>query len=357
MKKRIVSIEVLRVVAMMMVVMLHYLGKGNILPELTGELNLNGYVAWIMEAFCIVAVNVYMLISGYFLVNSRFKVSRLVELVCQVMFYSILIEAALLATGICSVEGLTVNRILELVFPLQMEHYWFVTAYIIMYLFSPILSVAVQHMEQKQLRNTIVGLLIFFALSKSVLPVQLMVDNKGYDGLWFICVFLVAAYIRLYGFPWLEKGKIRAGLCYVAGVMGILAVAFLVRAVYLKTGSLDHFINSSFHYNHVLNLLASIGLFYLFINMNISTEGIIAKVIYKVSPYTLGVYLLHEQIDMRYLWPQWLGASAEGNIFLLLIRCLLAVIIVFVIGIVVDIIRSKVFKGVAGVVRKLVQKA
>ena len=95
----------------------------------------------------------------------------------------------------------------------------------------------------------------------------------------------------------------------------------------------------------------------MFINMNISTEGIIAKVIYKVSPYTLGVYLLHEQIDMRYLWPQWLGASAEGNVFLLLIRCLLAVIIVFVIGIVVDIIRSKVFKGVAGVVRKLVQKA
>mgnify|MGYP003308699248 FL=1 len=175
---------------MMMVVMLHYLGKGEILPALTEELNLNGYVAWGMEALCIVAVNVYMLISGYFLVNSGFKVSRLVELVCQVLFYSILVEVILIATGLVSTEVLAINRILELVIPLQMEHYWFITAYIIMYLFSPILSTAVHHMEQKQLRNTIIALLVFFSLSKSLLPVQLMIDNKGYDGIWFICVYL-----------------------------------------------------------------------------------------------------------------------------------------------------------------------
>ncbi len=357
MKKRIVSIELLRIIAMMMVVMLHYLGKGEILPELTGEITGNGYVAWVMEALCIVAVNVYMLISGYFLVNSNFKVSRLVELICQVMFYSILVELFLLATGSISTDVLAINRILELLFPLQMEHYWFITAYIIMYLFSPILSTAVHHMEQKQLRNIIIALLVFFSLSKSVLPVQLVIDNKGYDGVWFICVFLIAAYIRLYGIHWLEGSKVRGLLCYIVGVVGILIITFLVRAVYLKTGSLDHFVKTAFHYNHIINLFAAIGLFYTFLNIKISTEGKLAKMVYKVAPYTLGVYLLHEQIDMRYLWPQWLSAGAEGNVGIFMIRCLTAVIIVYVIGTLVDILRRFLFKRISDIIQKVIQKA
>lgn len=357
MKKRIVNIELLRIIAMMMVVMLHYLGKGDILPDLTGSISLNGYVAWVMEALSIVAVNVYMLISGYFLVNSFFKFSRLAELVCQVLFYSILVELVLLATGMISTEVLAINRILELLFPLQMEHYWFITAYVIMYLFSPILSIAVHHMEQKQLRNTILALLVFFAVSKSVLPVQLTIDNKGYDGIWFICVYLVAAYIRLYGIPWLGKASLRGWMCYFAGVLGILTVTFLVRAVYLKTGSLDHFIKTAFHYNHVLNLFAAVGLFYAFLNMKFSSTGLPAKVIYKLAPYSLGVYLLHEQIDMRYLWPKWLGASGDGNVLFFVLRCLLAVGIVYMIGALVDAIRSLLFKWIATMFQKRRQKA
>ncbi|MBE5866190.1 MAG: hypothetical protein E7292_08265 [Lachnospiraceae bacterium] len=344
MKKRVVSMELLRIIAMMMVVMLHYLGKGKLLEPLTGEISVNGYTAWVIESFSIVAVNVYMLISGYFLVNSRFRISRVIELVCQVLFYTILVEVVLVALGFVGKDVLTLNRLLEIVFPLQMEHYWFITAYIIMYLFSPILSTAVQNMEQKQLRNVILLLLVFFSLSKSVLPVQLMIDRKGYDCIWFICVFLVAAYIRRYGLSYFEKGKNRGWICYVAGILGIMAVTLVVRFVYLKTGSLDHFVGSAFHYNHIFNLLAAVGLFYAFLRMDIPADKLMSKLICRVAPYTLGVYLLHEQIDMRNLWPGWLGVSSEGNVLLFAGRALFAVLTVFVVGILVDMLRMTVFQ-------------
>lgn len=77
-KEKMVNLELLRCVAMLMVVVLHYLGKGGLLAELTGEgLGAVGAAAWLLEAFCIVAVNVYMFISGYFLSMSSFKLSRL----------------------------------------------------------------------------------------------------------------------------------------------------------------------------------------------------------------------------------------------------------------------------------------
>ena len=255
MKKRIVSIELLRILTMMMVVMLHYLGKGNLLPEVTGSMTLNGYAAWGLESLSIVAVNVYMLISGYFLVESGFKPARLVELICQVLFYTILVPVVLVSVGIISGQGFTIYDLLLNILPVQMNQYWFITAYVIMYLFSPILGTAAKAMKQKQLKYTIIGLLLFFSLSKTVLPIQLAIDNRGNDCIWFLCVFLVAAYIRLYGIRFFTenltpKQACRRGLlCYLAGCVGIFGITFLIRAVYLRTGSLDHFIKIGFDYN------------------------------------------------------------------------------------------------------------
>lgn len=208
---------------MMMVVMLHYLSKGGLLTSLTEEFGAGSYIAWLLEAFSIVAVNVYMLISGYFLVESGFKLKRLALLVCQVLFYSLLIPLVLLATGILQPQQVTVYQLLQYMFPAQMAHYWFITAYLTMYLLSPVLAAGARALSQRQLRNMIVLLLLFFSVSKSVLPVQLEVDNLGYDGLWFICVFLVAAYIRLYGIPFLQKGR-RAALCYLGSCVLIFGL-------------------------------------------------------------------------------------------------------------------------------------
>lgn len=36
---------------------------------------------------------------------------------------------------------------------------------------------------------------------------KLETDNQGYDVIWYLCVFLVAAYIRLYGIPFYRTKK------------------------------------------------------------------------------------------------------------------------------------------------------
>ena len=87
---RMANLELLRCVAMMMVIVLHYLGKGGMLSDLTGAaVSKAETAAWLLESFCIVAVNVYMFISGYFLCTSSFKVSRLIQLWLQIWAYSV----------------------------------------------------------------------------------------------------------------------------------------------------------------------------------------------------------------------------------------------------------------------------
>lgn len=349
-KKRMANLELLRCVAMLMVVVLHYLGKGRLLPELTGEsLGVQGVVAWLLEAFCAVAVNVYMFISGYFLCTSSFKLSRLLKLWLQVWLYSVGFGLIGMLTGVMAETSVDIHFFLTLLFPVWMEHYWFMTAYIFLYLLLPFVGIALRHMTKQQLRCTVIILLIVFSLIKSVLPLRLEMDTKGYDCIWYLCVFVAAAYVRRFGIPFLEK-KGRGVLLYVVCSLLVFGGTMMLRQVFQRTGSLERMLGMCMEYNHILLFLAALGVFYAFRGINF--HGKIADVIVKISPYTLGVYLLHENLGLRYTWQNWLGADKVNGIFSLLLHTILAAVIVFAAGIIVDALRALAMKGLHGILMK-----
>ena len=72
-------------------------------------------------------------------------------------------------------------------------------------------------------------------------------------------------------------------------------------------------------------------------------DGLFANLVCKIAPYTLGVYLLHEHIYVRYLWPSWFGVGPSQNVGMFLLKAFGTVLCVFVIGIVIDYLRSLVF--------------
>ncbi|MCM1344676.1 MAG: acyltransferase [Muribaculaceae bacterium] len=348
---RMANLELLRCIAMMMVIVLHFLGKGNLLPPLDGlGMDTIGYAAWLLESFCIVAVNVYMMISGYFLCTSPFKLSRLIGLWFQIAFYSIGFGLIGALTGILTETPFDVHYILTLVFPISMGHYWFLTAYVFLYLLLPFVGRAVRQMSRSQLQWSVTLLFCLFCLLKSILPLRLEMDSMGYDCLWYLCVFLAAAYIRRFGVPFLEK-KGHGLLTYAACCLAIFAGTMGLRGIYLKTGSFGLMLKMFLEYNHILPFLAAAGLFAVFAGCRI--RGRLAAFITRISPYTLGVYLLHENIGFRYSWPKWFGAADVDSVPGLLFCTLTAVACVFCCGILIDILRSILMKGLHGLLQKL----
>ncbi|MDR0964735.1 MAG: acyltransferase [Clostridium sp.] len=345
--KRNVNIECLRVVAMFMVIMLHYLGKGFHLPELTKSFGAVGVIAWILESLSIVAVNVYFLISGFFLSGANPKMKRLLSLICQVLFYSILIALVALTCGLVSPAKITIYDILNWVLPIQMKHYWFATVYVMFYLISPILGVAIRHMSRSQLQVTLFGLLVFCSLGKSVLPVALAVDELGYDLLWFLCVYLAAAYLRLYGLSFFRTVW-RGFAGYLLFTAAIFAVAMGARALYFATQTMEDYMKSLYGYNHILNLAAAVSLFYAFYRMK---ESKIAAWMARIAPYTFGVYLLHEHVLLRYEWPQWVdrlfGDVMSSHVATFVFGAVISCLMVLVVGSCVDWTRVRIFAFVS----------
>ena len=212
-----------------------------------------------------------------------------------------------------------------------------------MYLFAPVLSQGIKKLTKQQFQIVLFIMIFVLSVIKSVTPVRLAADMGGYDCIWYLCIFMVAAYIRLYGFPYF-KNAARSLLVYLASAACISGISFLLRIIYMKTGKLVNMLDICYDYNHILVLIASVAFFYVFCHIEIQNRTL-SRVICRIAPYTLGVYLWHEHIAIRYEWTGWLYGiiGKPDSAAFLIIDMLIAVAAVFAIGILLDMFRSLLF--------------
>lgn len=341
--KRNANIELLRIISMSMVVMLHALGKSNLLVNVFEKGGANPVIAWVFEALSVGAVNIFILISGYFLIDSKFRLGRVIELVCQVLFYTIGSFAICYLLGVRPEGGITIYFLLKVFLPVQMDVFWFVTAYLVIYMLQPIISAGVKNISQKQFATVIALLLVYESVFKSVLPFKMEGDKAGYDVVWFLTVFLIGAYIKLYGFKYIKKASTGA-ILYLASTMLVLAERFALDFRVARLGRFKEIHEISFTYNHIFVLLASIGIFAFFVQKK-PLRSTASKIICAVSPMSLGVYLFHENISLRYCWQKWLGIyeSLDKSVVSFVAGVFASVIIVYVAGTAVDFVRKSIF--------------
>lgn len=349
-KKRQVNFELLRIVAMLMVITLHYLNKGGIAISYAEDGSVVNHVAWFIESFCIVAVNGYVLISGYFFMEKDFRLSRVIVLICQVLFYSIVVSVVLALIGVIKIAELGSYDFLTILLPIQMEQYWFATSYVFMVLFAPFVGAGIKQIKKKELEIIIISLLVIFSIGKTVLPIHFPIDNWGYDFGWFLCLVLIAGYIKTYGIPWFSSFR-KSLITYVVSSFLIFIMGALVGIVTRKFGVFSYYGDMIYSYNYLLVLISAVALFYTFFYFHIK-EGNWSKRIEKIAPLTFGVYLLHEHIGIRNSWTTWFGVEKVQGSFLFIPHMLVTVVLIFTIGIVVDYGRMKLFTYVIKVIKK-----
>ena len=345
-KKRNASFELLRIIAMLMIIVLHYNIHSDSLLKLGEPATGVQLFAALLESFAITGVNVYVFLSGYFLSQLQTRPSRILQLLAQVYFYTIVISLAMIIVGTYVVHsGNSVFKIGQYLFPISSEHYWFVTAYLIMFVLSPIMNAAVNTLSRKQLKWSILGLLVWFCFIKSIVPVMFATDHYGYDYGWFICLYLIAAYIRKYDVVLFYNAK-RSALVFVLSCLLGYAITVAVHYINLKTGRLNYYATVPTHFNFIFTLTGSLGLFSLFRYYRMK-ERLLARVSRFVGPLTFGVYLLHMHLEIRDRWVVWMehlmGEIPTESVILFAWHLVRSVVIVFLAGIFVDWIRKMIF--------------
>lgn len=192
-KRSLMGIEALRILAMLLIVGHHYLFHGGVLQ--TSLFSTNYLLGWFINAFCYVGVDCYVLISGYFLVKSPgFKIKKAFKLWIQIFFYSV---AIFLLFSSLNIIPFVWNELLKASFPVLRKAYWFVTAYMWLYFLSTYLNKFITKLSKRDYQKLIALLLLVFSILP-LLGADPLHVNKGYNLMWFIVLYFIGGYIRLF---------------------------------------------------------------------------------------------------------------------------------------------------------------
>lgn len=320
------NFELLRIVCMMMIVILHTLGHGGAYTEIKVESS-NMIVVHIMESLSIVAVNCYILISGYFGINSKFNLKKLYSLYWKMLFYSITISILFWGIGYVKID---LNEIVKMIFPLTMQNWWFMSIFLILYIISPYLNKLLKNISFKEYNLLLIILLLIFSIWPSI-PLLNPIDNKaGYSLYHFVVLYIIGAYIRIF-YESKEINKYFSMSIYIS-------ISILLSVINIFISKIVGKISGMYSYNFILIIISSISLFLFFKEVNIQNN-----LINKIASFTLGVYLIHDHEYVRQKIYTVLGYNNYLTSNKFFIYTLITVVVIYITSLIIEFIREYMF--------------
>ena len=144
-KPRESNMELLRIVAMLLVMIIHSDFRALGVPSLSD---------FVVEPSS--TIMRFVLLSGWF--GIRFRMDRLIELIFQVLFFLIL--GFCIAIFTVPAEALSLRGVTNFLL-LDDKDYWFVKCYLLMYFFAPIMNAFVENSTEHQLRIFLICFYVF----------------------------------------------------------------------------------------------------------------------------------------------------------------------------------------------------
>lgn len=285
-KTRNSSIELLRLLSALAVVVLHYnnenMGGGYkyASPGSAGQL-------WLLftESLCICAVNVFIIISAYFLSASKErKLSKIFRLLVQTVVFQLVLYVV---GQVLDREPVNAGALVIKCFPAK----YYVMLYCTLYVISPFINCALDHLSKKQFRRLLLiatSIFSVFAYITDILasyygsltafnPISINGSQAGYTIVNFMLLYLWGAYIRKFGSTY----RIRKILTLF---IVLLACGYICFVMEMNFGV--HM--SSWNYNSPINVMLAVLLLLLFSKLRFSS-----KIINELAGASFTCYLTH----------------------------------------------------------------
>lgn len=295
---RNLNIEILRIIAMFLIIMGHSIGHTYLLESIPQN-SINYYLVSLLQIISYPATNIYVMISGYLLCEKQFKVKRIFTIWCQVFFYSIVL---MLAVGIIDRGLFSITSFIKVLMPISGNQYWFARVYIGLYLLMPFINKFILSLNKKNYQAFLLVCFILFSLWRSFIPFAKTLNGEGGNSIiWFVVLYCFGAYLKLYGFS--EKLTIKKQLIYVSGLLlfsfsSRLAITWISNLIGMNGAG-----SSLFTEFTSFPMLLTAWIIINFVVKSSKNLGGYSRYILWFSNSTFSVYLIHEnQYVKKNLW-------------------------------------------------------
>lgn len=242
--------EILRIVAMMAVVACHYV-NANIggIDNYSSFPNFTWWFVAFIRGFSIPLVNVFVIITGFFSVESnQLSLKKIIRLLSIMVFYGFIHFLWELTRG---VEPITIFSFLKIVFPIFVGEYWFIKTFCVLLFFQPFINKALNSIDKNTYRYLIAIQLGIFSIWYSIGFSAPNVDD-GYGIINFLSLYIIGGYIHKYS----EEDKLLKKITFSNALLIYFVMAII-------TVGLSIFTNP-FGYAYITNIVAAVFVFLAF---------------------------------------------------------------------------------------------
>ncbi len=332
-KVRKSNFELLRIIAMIMIVFHHFA----IFSESKFDINLitlNRLWNQFIRMGGKIGVNIFVLISGYFLINSsKFKISKVLKLWGQVFFYSITIYAIFVLFGW---QKFNVVELIKAILPISFEGWWFASAYFVLYLFSPFINLFLKQLDKQNYKK----MLILMTICWCLIPTFITVTFESNSLIWFFYLYSLAGYIRLYEEDFSFKNKD----CFWMSLIVVIVTFVSVISFDLGGLKIKFFAENAVYFYNMQRLPMLLISVFLFIGFK-NTEIKYHKKINFISIATFGVYLIHENGFIREpLWENIFNRLISFNNISFIPLSIIVVLIVYIVCTIIELLRIHILE-------------
>lgn len=331
------NLELYRILAMLLIVMHHYVVNSGVIGEMHAQPTAPQSVfLYFMGMWGKTCINCFVLITGWFMCKKEITLRKFLKLLLWVEFYNVVIGGIFLLTGY---DGYTLREYIWSLLPVTEIRTNFTTCFLLFYLFIPFLNILVRNMTQRQHL-----LLVLLCLSVyTFFPFVPKITVSFNYVVWFSVLYLISSYLRLYPIP--HKADIRFwGKASVAAILAAVgSVSFFLRLTYLNTyGGVKWYL---FNYylvsdsNQLLAVAVGVTTFMFFVNLKIPQN----KFINTVASSAFGVLLIHANSNAMRHW-LWGTVCHNAKMFdspFLVLHSLTVPVLVFSACIIIDQLRMR----------------
>lgn len=322
---RLSNIELLRILSMIMVLVIH--GFMGALGDPTREEIITTPAFTItrtmMVACCVGATNVFVLISGWFGINFRWK--SLAKLLFQCFFFSFGILVVLKALNLIDLG--IVKGIYRCLF-LKAGDAWFVKAYIGMFIFAPVLNSFVQYATKRQIEFVLVSFYLFQTIYGWITNGAPFFE-MGFSSISFMGLYILARYVRIYK-PFWTKYKIHNdAIIYITTTLVIFAI--MLGSSYFQYSSIFFLCHKN---TSPFTIIAALYLLLIFSKFSFTN-----KFINNVASSCFAVFLMHFMIFNKYIYTSINFIAHNYSYLPSIFLIFLLLLVFFTVSILIDKVR------------------
>lgn len=320
------NLELLRIISMILIILHHFGYHGNYTP--------NSLIDKFFMDFTIlggkVGVTIFILITGYFMIENKWNVKKLIKIILETVFYSIGIAVIFQIFGFTKLD---LRKIILFLTPTIHSNYWFVTTYVLLYLFIPYINKLLKNLSKEEYKKFMLLILVIQYIISRIFYINNLLSSLSI----FILIYAIGAYIKLYPNAYFENMK-RNRMITLLSYLLLFLVVIILDCISIKFNISNYKMKVTYlvDLNSILVLITSVHLFLWFLKLDIKQN----KIINTIAKSTFGIYIIHEHIFIKKLvWNNIFKIINITATWQLVILAIVSTILIFVVCLIIDQMR------------------